>query len=193
MQSAHAAAPPPTQCGLAIRTLRDELPAMFDRDLSYDIYRDDISFIDRTALPGVPAEAHGLEAYKRVFLSMRLHGALCFSRQRVTLLRIWQPRDRTLAVRWSVCAAPRLLSSLGADDAHFDGISEYKLDARGMIYEHRVDNVDAGTQAPQRSLASLLAQLSPAQSPTPSFCRGAREGAELAHGDDGGFAGSAAP
>ena len=151
---------------------------MFEHDLTYDIYRDDISFVDRTALPGVPSEAHGLEAYKRVFLSMRLHGALCFSRQRVTLLRIWQPRDRTLAVRWSVCAAPRLLSSLGADDSHFDGISEYKLDARGMIYEHRVENVDPGTQAParNRTLAAMLANLAPAQSPTPSFCR-AGEGA----------------
>jgi hypothetical protein len=165
---------------------------MFDRDLSYDIYRDDITFVDRTALPGVPSEAHGLEAYKRVFLSMRLHGALCFSRQRVTLLRIWQPKDRTLAVRWSVCAAPRLLSSLGADDVHFDGISEYKLDARGMIYEHRVDNVDAGTQAPARSLATMLAALAPAQSPTPSFYRGdAGDKAGLARavrrreGDDG--------
>ena len=163
---------------------------MFDRDLSYDIYRDDISFVDRTALPGVPSEAHGLEAYKRVFLSMRLHGALCFSRQRVTLLRIWQPRDRTLAVRWSVCAAPRLLSSLGADDSHFDGISEYKLDSRGMIYEHLVDNVDTGHQAPQRSLASMLASLAPAQSPTPSFCRGdgadAADAARAACGDDDG-------
>lgn len=164
---------------------------MFDADLSYDIYRDDVSFVDRTALPGVPSEAHGLEAYKRVFLSMRLHGALCFSRHRVTLLRIWQPRDHTLAVRWSVCAAPRLLSSFGADDVHFDGISEYKLDAHGMIYEHCIDNVDAGTQAPLRStqtLAAMLAGLGPGQSPTPSFYRGAaaRDGAEMAHADAAG-------
>ena len=163
------------QCGVAIRTLRDELPAMFERDLSYDIYRPDIVFVDHTSLPGVPSEAHGLDAYKRVFLSLRLHGALCFASTRVSLLRIWQPRERTLAVRWSVAATPRLLSSLGLDDMHFDGISEYKLDNRGMIYEHVVCNCDFGTQQPLRSraLAQLLAGLAPAQSPTPSFCRGA--------------------
>jgi hypothetical protein len=160
---------------VAIRTLRDELPAVFDRDLSYDIYREDVAFVDRISLPGVPAEAHGLDAYRRVFLSLRLHGALCFSRTRVSLLRIWQPRDRTLAVRWSVAATPRLLSSLGVDDMHFDGISEYKLDSRGMIYEHVVCACDFGTPPPLRSraLSQLLAGLAPAQSPTPSFCRGA--------------------
>jgi hypothetical protein len=171
---------------VAIRTLRDELPAIFERDLSYDIYRPDITFVDHISLPGVPAEAHGLDAYKRVFLSLRLHGALCFSSTRVSLLRIWQPRDRTLAVRWSVAAAPRLLSSLGAGDMHFDGISEYKLDSKGLIYEHKVDNADWDTASPMRarSLAQLLNSLAPAQSPTPSFMRGdGAEGAGLhAHG-----------
>ena len=41
------------QCGVAIRTLRDELPRAFVADLSYDIYRDDITFIDNiSSLPG---------------------------------------------------------------------------------------------------------------------------------------------
>ena len=173
------------QCGVAIRTLRDELPAMFERDLSYDIYRPDIVFVDHTSLPGVPSEAHGLDAYKRVFLSLRLHGALCFASTRVSLLRIWQPRERTLAVRWSVAAAPRLLASLGAGDVHFDGISEYKLDSAGMIYEHKVDNCDYDAPRRARSLAQLLSSLAPAaQSPTPSFMRGASPLLAGAGGDD---------
>ena len=139
------------QCGVAVRTLRDELPGMLDRELSYDIYREDIAFVDAVGMPGVPSEAHGLDAYRRVFLSLRLHAQLCFSSRRVSLLRIWQPRERTLAVRWSVAAAPRLLSSLGAGDIHYDGISEYKLDARGMIYEHKIENVDLGTPPALRS------------------------------------------
>ena len=161
---------------MAIRTLRDELPALFDADLSYDIYREDISFVDHTSLPGVPSEAHGLAAYKRVFMSLRLHGALCLSQPRVQLLRIWQPRERTLAVRWAVVAAPRLLASLGAGDVHWDGISEYKLDSQGRIYEHKICNVDVGTQQPlrARTLQSLLENLAPAQTPTPSFWRAAR-------------------
>jgi len=76
-----------------------------------------------------------------------------------------------LAVRWSIAAQPRLLSSFGADDVHYDGISEYKLDRNGRIYEHRISNVDWGGQEPlkSRSLAALLASLAPNQLPTPSF------------------------
>ncbi len=97
----------------------------------------------------------------------------------MSILRIWQPRDKTLAVRWSIAAQPRLLSSFGADDVHYDGISEYKLDSRGMIYEHKIDNVDWGGEAParSRSLAALLASLAPSQAPTPSFMRGDVAGA----------------
>lgn len=181
---ASAAGPPPPpggpdnefylQCGLAIRTIRDEWPHLFERDLSFQIYRPDIVFTDHVALPGVPATASGVEAYKRVFWSLRLHGALFFTRAHVSILRIWQPRERTLAVRWSIAAQPRLLSSFGAEDVHYDGISEYKLDSRGLIYEHAFNNVDWGSEAPKhsRSLASLLATLAPNQSPTPSFLEG---------------------
>jgi hypothetical protein len=158
---------------VAIRTLRDEVPHMFSREMSYDIYRDDVVFTDAgSVLPGVPAHAVGKDAYRRVFWSLRLHGALFFARPPVvSLLRIWQPREGTLAVRWSIAAQPRLLSSFGADDLHYDGISEYKLDRKGLIYEHRIDSVDLIVDAPQRSrsLAALLASLSPSQVPTPRF------------------------
>ena len=46
--------------------------------------------------------------------SLRFHGNLCFSRIGVQLLRIWQPRDRTISVRWSFSGDPRVLHSLGA-------------------------------------------------------------------------------
>jgi len=161
------------QCGVAIRTLRDEFPHVFSRDLSFDIYRDDLVFTDAGGcLPGVPAQAVGKDAYRRMFWSLRLHGALFFARPPlVSILRIWQPRDGMLAVRWSIAAQPRLLSSFGADDVHYDGISEYKLDRNGRIYEHRISNVDWGGQEPlkSRSLAALLASLAPNQLPTPSF------------------------
>ena len=174
------------QCGVAIRTIRDEFPHIFSRDPSYDIYRDDVVFTDNAAcLPGVPSQAVGKEAYKRVFWSLRLHGAVFFARPPlVNILRIWQPRDGTLAVRWSIAAQPRLLSSFGADDVHFDGVSEYKLDRAGRIYEHRVNNVDLlpGEPLKSRSLAALLASLAPSQLPTPSFLRRRRPAADLGSG-----------
>lgn len=158
------------QCGVAIRTIRDEFPRIFEQDLTYSIFRDDVVFVDDVGLPGMGmgglnATASGIDAYKRAFWMLRLHGRVLYSRVRVVVLRIWQPRDRQLAVRWSIVASPRLLSSLGIDDIHFDGISEYKLDSRGLIYEHRFTKTDTGKPSAVRNrLAAILAAIqSPAQ------------------------------
>lgn len=41
------------QCGVAVRTLREEIPKVFEHDLTYDIYREDITFVDNISnLPG---------------------------------------------------------------------------------------------------------------------------------------------
>ena len=38
---------------MAIRTIREEIPRLFEHDITYDIYRDDITFLDNiTTLPG---------------------------------------------------------------------------------------------------------------------------------------------
>jgi hypothetical protein len=158
------------QVGVAIRTLRDDFPLLFEREPSLDIFRDDVTFVDRVGLPGAPAHAAGLEEYKRVFWQLRMHRSLFYSRCHVSILRIWQPRERTLAVRWSVAAAPRILASLGAGDMHYDGISWYKLDSRGKIYEHVLDNVDWGDPPLARNgLSSILAGIVAPAQPTPSF------------------------
>ena len=31
---------------------------------------------------------------------------------------------------------------MGVDEARFDGISEYKLDSKGFIYEHKITDLD---------------------------------------------------
>ncbi len=49
--------------------------------------------------------------------------------------RIWERDSRTVAVRWKLRCFPRLLDrSL----VNLDGISEYKFNDRGLIYEHTV-------------------------------------------------------
>ncbi|KAH7433687.1 hypothetical protein KP509_07G081200 [Ceratopteris richardii] len=137
--------PPPTQkqedpekqdfhvnVGYAIRTLREELPCMFYKELSYDIYREDIVFRD----PGNMVA--GIDNYKVVFRALRFHGKIFFKALWVDILRIWQPSDNVIMVRWQVRGVPRVpWEAQGV----FDGTSEYKLDKRGKIYEHKVDNV----------------------------------------------------
>ncbi|CAI5535759.1 unnamed protein product [Closterium sp. Naga37s-1] len=118
--------------GYAIRTLREELPTLFYRDMTYDIYREDITFQD-------PMNTFkGVDNYRLIFKALRFHGKIFFKALCVDVLRVWQPNERTIQIRWSVRGIPRL-----PWEAHgrFDGTSEYKLDSSGKIYSHKVDNI----------------------------------------------------
>ncbi|CAI5460225.1 unnamed protein product [Closterium sp. Yama58-4] len=118
--------------GYAIRTLREELPTLFYRDMTYDIYREDITFQD-------PMNTFkGIDNYRLIFKALRFHGKIFFKALCVDVLRVWQPNERTIQIRWSVRGIPRL-----PWEAHgrFDGTSEYKLDSSGKIYSHKVDNI----------------------------------------------------
>lgn len=118
--------------GYAIRTLREELPTLFYRDMTYDIYRDDIAFQD-------PMNTfRGLGNYRLIFKALRFHGKIFFRALWVDVLRVWQPNERTIQVRWSVRGIPRLPWEA---QGRFDGTSEYKLDSAGKIYVHKMDNI----------------------------------------------------
>ncbi|KAG5015873.1 hypothetical protein JHK85_022009 [Glycine max] len=67
--------------GLDVRTIREDLPLIFIKDLNYDIYRfslefgyfrDDITFMD-------PLNTFtGIEKYKLIFWALRFHGKILF-------------------------------------------------------------------------------------------------------------------
>ncbi|EEF50606.1 conserved hypothetical protein [Ricinus communis] len=118
--------------GYAIRTVREEFPALFHTELSFDIYRDDIVFKD-------PLNTFvGIENYKSVFWALRFHGRIFFRALWVEIISVWQPVENVIMVRWTVHGIPRIpWESRG----RFDGTSEYKLDRHGKIFQHRVDNV----------------------------------------------------
>ena len=73
-------------------------------------------------------------------LSTPFSGKLFFSSLRVDVARIWQPDPREVRVRWTVVGHPRgpfSPSTVGV----FDGVSTFRLDSKGFVYEHAVDNV----------------------------------------------------
>ncbi|KAJ4733996.1 plant/protein (DUF2358) [Rhynchospora pubera] len=118
--------------GIAVRTLRDDLPSLFVRDLNYDIYRDDITFVD-------PLNTfQGIENYKLIFWALRFHGKILFHDIGLDITRIWQLSENTIVIRWKLHGTPRV-----PWEAHgtFEGTSRYKLDRNGKIYEHKVDNL----------------------------------------------------
>lgn len=151
--------------GSAIRTLRDELPTMFSKELSYDIYRDDITFTDPLNT------VHGLENYKLFFWALRFHGKIFFRAIWVDVVRVWQPSDRVILLRWTVRGIPRVPWEA---EGRFDGTSKYKLDKDGKIYEHNVDNL--AFNFPQKLRATSVLDLVRAAgcptSPTPTFFGG---------------------
>lgn len=69
--------------------------------------------------------------------------------------RIWQPSDGLICMRWTVHGIPRVPWEA---EGLFDGISQYKLDREGRIYEHAVDNVIL-RDPPMQGIGPLLAGL----------------------------------
>lgn len=148
--------------GYAIRTLREELPSMFYKELTYDIYRKDIVFRDPMNVVG------GMNNYKLIFRALRFHGRVFFKALWVDILRIWQPSDKVIMVRWQVRGIPRVPWEA---QGIFDGTSEYKLDKHGKIYEHKVDNVALNTRPKFKvpTVAELLRVGTCPSPPKPTF------------------------
>jgi len=78
------------------------------------------------------------ETTKFSFWSLRFHGRIFFSKLAVDVKRVWQPEDGVIKMRWTVRGIPRVPWDA---EGIFDGISTYKLDSEGKIYEHSVDNL----------------------------------------------------
>ncbi|GKV29483.1 hypothetical protein SLEP1_g38411 [Rubroshorea leprosula] len=150
--------------GLAVRTLRDDMPMLFTTDLNYDIYRDDITFAD-------PLNTFtGIENYKLIFWALRFHGKILFREISLDVYRIWQPSENVILIRWNLRGVPRVPWET---KGQFQGTSRYKLDRNGKIYEHKVDNLAFNFPQPLKPAASVLDLVAacPA-SPNPTFLWG---------------------
>ncbi|XP_017979557.1 PREDICTED: uncharacterized protein LOC18594940 [Theobroma cacao] len=150
--------------GLAVRTLREDLPLLFTRDLNYDIYRDDVTFVD-------PLNTFsGIENYKLIFWALRFHGKILFRDISLEVFRIWQPSENVILIRWNLRGVPRVPWEA---KGQFQGTSRYKLDRNGKIYEHKVDNLAFNFPQPLKPAASVLDLVAagPA-SPNPTFLWG---------------------
>ncbi|CAK9134354.1 unnamed protein product [Ilex paraguariensis] len=148
--------------GYAIRTLREEFPALFYKELSFDIYRDDIVFKD-------PLNTFvGIENYKSILWALRFQGRIFFRALWIDIISVWQPVENMILVRWTVHGIPQVpWESRG----RFDGTSEYKLDKNGKIYEHRVHNI--ALNAPPKfqvlAVADLIQSIGCSSTPKPTY------------------------
>ncbi|KAJ7982078.1 NTF2-like domain containing protein [Quillaja saponaria] len=149
--------------GLAVRTLPEDLPLLFIKDLNYDIYRYDITFLD-------PLNTFtGIENYKLIFWALRFHGKILFREITLDIYRIWQPSENVILIRWNLRGVPRVPWEA---EGQFQGTSRYKLDRNGKIYEHKVDNLSFNFPQAIKPVSVMdLVTACPA-SPNPTFLWG---------------------
>jgi Uncharacterized conserved protein (DUF2358) len=124
-----------------IKTLEQDLPTLFDRDISYDIYTPEISFKDPVN------RFKGKFNYRIIFWTLRFHARLFFTEIYFDLHEVDQSGENTILAKWTVRGTLRVPWKA---KLYFDGYSTYQLNSEGKIYEH-IDTWD-------RSAGEILRQ-----------------------------------
>lgn len=115
------------QVDRAIETLKAELPGLFETDVSYDIYTENIYFQD-------PVNTFkGKLNYRIIFWTLRFHSKLFFTELYFDLHDIKQTATDVILANWTVRGTLRLPWKARI---LFNGYSTYKLTPDGLIYEH---------------------------------------------------------
>ncbi|MCT7982108.1 DUF2358 domain-containing protein [Laspinema sp. A4] len=134
-----------SQVSRAIATLKEDLPTLFEKDISYEIYRKDIFFKD-------PVNQFKWKFnYRIIFWTLRFHGQLFFTELYFDLHDVEQVAPDMILANWTVRGRLRLPWKA---DLFFNGYSNYKLDETGLIYEH----IDTWDREPKAILKQFLPQ-----------------------------------
>lgn len=116
----------------AIETLKNDLPTLFQKDISYDIYTQDIYFQD-------PVNRFKWKFnYRIIFWTLRFHARLFFTAICFDVHEIKQTESDIIKADWTVRGTLRLPWKA---DLFFNGDSTYKLTKTGLIFNH-LDNWD---------------------------------------------------
>ncbi|HHP7243120.1 MAG TPA: DUF2358 domain-containing protein [Elainellaceae cyanobacterium] len=130
-----------------IHTLKRELPTLFEKDLSYDIYTSNIFFKD-------PVNTFKYKFnYRIIFWTLRFHGQLFFTDLYFDVHDVHQAAKNVILADWTVRGTLRLPWDAAI---YFNGQSTYKLTDDGLIYEH----IDTWDRTPGEILRQFLPQKS---------------------------------
>eukprot|EP00210_Caulerpa_lentillifera_P009044 g8631.t1 len=132
------------QFGHTLFTLREFFPSILQEDWPAEILSEDVVLLDGITprFNLTPFNAFGKKSYLQSMWILRLGSFLLCKQTVVEMLRFWQPCKETILIRWSVKIYPRLLYNISGTIVQIDGISEFKLNQRGKIYQHSVDISD---------------------------------------------------
>ncbi|WP_442949097.1 DUF2358 domain-containing protein [Nostoc sp.] len=110
-----------------IKILKQDLPTLFEKDISYDIYTQDIYFKD-------PVNTFKYKFnYRIIFWTLRFHARLFFTQIYFDVHEVSQSAEDTILAKWTVRGVLRVPWKAGL---LFNGYSTYKLNQDNLIYEH---------------------------------------------------------
>lgn len=110
-----------------VEILKKDLPTLFEKDISYSIYTQDIYFRDPVN------KFKGKINYRIIFWTLRFHAQLFFTKIFFDLHEVYQASEDTILAKWTVRGVLRLPWK---PHLFFNGYSTYKLNEDGLIYEH---------------------------------------------------------
>ncbi|OUL20590.1 DUF2358 domain-containing protein [Nostoc sp. 106C] len=126
-----------------IETLKNDLPTLFEKDISYDIYTQDIYFRD-------PVNKFKYKFnYRIIFWTLRFHARLFFTQISFDLHEVYQSAENTILAKWTVRGVLRVPWKA---KIFFNGYSNYKFNQDGLIYEH----IDTWDRKPGKILRQFL-------------------------------------
>ncbi|KYC43567.1 hypothetical protein WA1_10945 [Scytonema hofmannii PCC 7110] len=115
-----------------METLKQDLPTLFEKDISYEIYTQDIYFQDPVN------KFKGKLSYRIIFWTLRFHAQLFFTKIFFDLHEVSQPDKDIILAKWTVRGILRVPWKA---KLYFNGYSTYKLNQNAVIYE-QIDTWD---------------------------------------------------
>lgn len=126
-----------------VKTLKKDLPTLFEKDISYKIYTKDIYFQDPVS------KFKGKTNYRIIFWTLRFHARLFFTKIYFDLHEVSQTAEDTILATWTVRGALRVPWKARL---LFNGYSTYKLNEDDLIYQH----IDTWDRKPSKILKQFL-------------------------------------
>ncbi|MGF1958901.1 MAG: DUF2358 domain-containing protein [Aulosira sp. DedVER01a] len=128
-----------------INILKNDLPTLFEKDISYDIYTQDIYFRD-------PVNKFKYKFnYRIIFWTLRFHARLFFTQIYFDLHEVNQSAEDTILAKWTVRGVLRVPWKA---KIFFNGYSTYKLNQDNLIHEH----IDTWDRKPGEILRQFIAK-----------------------------------
>ncbi|XP_034948324.1 uncharacterized protein C6orf136 homolog [Chelonus insularis] len=139
--------PTKEQLEFIYRTLEHDLPKFFVTAHNYNIYSPHLEFVNNFK----GEVSHGLPAYIKQTLWIKIAGHLCYVYVKFEVLKITKhPEDNTVRVRWRICGLStwqalsnfyRMMRNLDRKETWYDGFSTFFVGSDGKVFKHIADKM----------------------------------------------------